>query len=119
MPPVRHKLFADPGGLTSAAAFGLQAWMVVADLGIDDLGDLYLTLGLPSHIGERHLLDWGDGVGASAALGGESAAAATAQNSEEVLHRRLAAAVSIARLVQGRDVSALPSSAVDGEMTRD
>lgn len=119
LPPVWHKLVADPGGLTSAAAFGLQAWMVVADLGIDDLGDLYLTLGLPSQIGERHLLDWGDGVGASSVLGGGGAGAATAQNLEEVLQRRLAAAVSIARLVQGRDVSALPSSAVDEETTRD
>lgn len=45
LPPASSSLANEDGGLADFAKFGLQPWMVVADVD-DNAGDLYLALGM-------------------------------------------------------------------------
>lgn len=73
LPPVWASLVRGRGGLAAAAVFGLQAWMVAADLAIDHLDDLYLTLGLPEQLACGRELNCGTAADAAAAADGAAA----------------------------------------------
>lgn len=113
IPPVWRNFVVERGGLASTAAFDLQAWMVVADLGIDNLSDLYLSLGQPSQLGGRHMLVGGSSQSVPESPGGGDSEFATADAFVDVLERLPSLSVTIARLLPGPGVSALRASTTD------
>lgn len=119
LPPVWADLVAKDGGLASAAMFGLQDWMVAADLGIDDLGDLYLTLGRPCDLGGVHMLHPDSNAETPAIRPSDDGVRATAEQFEYVLQHLPAVAVAMTRLLERPDAAAPNVSWVDNHTVED
>lgn len=108
-----------PGGLTSVAVFGLQAWMVVVDLGIDNLCDLYLAMGLPSQLPASSMPDVDGHWGAPTSPGGGSGAFATAAQFVHALERLQAVAVTVTRLLERPHMAHLDAMWTIGDSASD
>lgn len=100
LPTTWSTLVTNPGGLAFAALFGLQAWMVVADLGVDDLCDLYMTLGLPSQLTGSGVLTKGCSVGEPTTPVVCGSALATAEQFSDVLEHQPDWVQTMNRLLQ-------------------
>jgi len=102
---------ADGGGLAALAVFGLQAWMVVADVGLDGLGDLYLTLGAARQLsrGVDSGPAGGDGRPTGALVGNRDASeVATAEQLRHALAHPSASTQVARRLAQSSCGDVLP-----------